>query len=488
MLVRQHRRRAHPPRDLPSRLRDHRAGEPALDGDVLLQPDQWHLRRRESLAPDRELLKEEWGHQGLVVSDWGAVNDRVAGLAAGLELEMPGGNPYTDAEIVEAVRSGRLGPAVLDAAVERILTLYARVMEGRQPVANFDVAAHHALARRAAAEGAVLLRNEGGALPLPEAGRIAFLGGFATAPRYQGGGSSHIRPTRLETAHEAALALLEGPGPDRLRPRLRPRLLGSGPAAAGGGAHRRSWRRRGRGLRGAHRGLRVGGLRPDPPAHPRGPPGPDRGGGRGAAAHRGGALQRLAGGDALAGQGRCGVGGLPGRPGRWWRAGGRPLRADEPVGEAPRDLPRRGWRTARPRSAVRIAWSIARACSWATGTSTPRASNRSSPSASVCPTRPSSTPTCASIAPAFATTSPWACRCGFGTAAPWRARRSCSSTSATSRPAWPGRRRSSAPSRRLRWHRARRRRSGSRWGAGTSPSGTSAPTPGAWRAVPSPSW
>jgi beta-glucosidase len=172
-----------------------------------------------------EILKEEWGHTGLVVSDWGAVDDRVAALAAGLELEMPGHGGSTDREIVEAVRAGRLDPAVLDAAVERILTLHARVMEGRQggggaaaaeapltPSSSKGEAAHHALARRVAAESMVLLKNEGGVLPLPRSGKIAFLGAFARQPRYQGGGSSHVRPTRLDTAHEAALQLLAGRG------------------------------------------------------------------------------------------------------------------------------------------------------------------------------------------------------------------------------------------------------------------------------------
>lgn len=167
-----------------------------------------------------ELLKEEWGHTGLVVSDWGAVDDRVQGLAAGMELEMPGNGGFTDADLVEAVRTGRLDAAVLDRAVERILTLYARVVEGRRPGASapagsgqgFDAAAHHALARRVAGESAVLLKNEGGLLPLPRTGRVAFLGAFARQPRYQGGGSSHMRPTRLDTAHEAAVQLLAGRG------------------------------------------------------------------------------------------------------------------------------------------------------------------------------------------------------------------------------------------------------------------------------------
>jgi beta-glucosidase len=159
-----------------------------------------------------EVLKEEWGHEGVVVSDWGAVDDRVASLAAGLELEMPGHGGSTDREIVEAVRAGRLDPAVLDAAVTRLLRLYVRVVEGRRAGATFDRAAHHALARRVAGESLVLLKNEGGVLPLPKTAKVAFLGAFARQPRYQGGGSSHVRPTRLDTAHEAAVQLLAGRG------------------------------------------------------------------------------------------------------------------------------------------------------------------------------------------------------------------------------------------------------------------------------------
>lgn len=188
-----------------------------------------------------EVLKQEWGHTGVVVSDWGAVNDRVRGLAAGLELEMPGHGGSTDQEIVEAVRAGRLDERVLDAAVERLLLLYSRIVEGRRPGTAVDRAAHHALARRAAGESTVLLKNEGGLLPLPRGGRIAFLGAFARTPRYQGGGSSHVRPTQLDTAHEAARALLAGRGElvyaagyDLARAEPDPRLLEEARAAARG--------------------------------------------------------------------------------------------------------------------------------------------------------------------------------------------------------------------------------------------------------------
>ena len=106
------------------------------------------------------ILRDEWGFEGLVVSDWGAVHDRVASLEAGLDLEMPGPRPRRSAALVDAVRSGRLDEAVLDTAVRRILRI-AGLAEATPKTGTFDADAHHALARRAAAEGIVLLRNDG---------------------------------------------------------------------------------------------------------------------------------------------------------------------------------------------------------------------------------------------------------------------------------------------------------------------------------------
>ncbi|HPZ65211.1 MAG TPA: glycoside hydrolase family 3 C-terminal domain-containing protein [Bacillota bacterium] len=147
-----------------------------------------------------EILKEEWGHQGLVVTDWGACNDRVAGLIAGQELEMPGGGLDNDRAIVKAVKSGRLDEAVLDAAVERILQLVQKAVENLKPGYRYDAEAHHALARKAAAQCAVLLKNENNILPLDRSTKLAVIGKLAEKPRYQGSGSSLINPTRLENA------------------------------------------------------------------------------------------------------------------------------------------------------------------------------------------------------------------------------------------------------------------------------------------------
>ncbi len=110
-----------------------------------------------------QVLREQWGHDGIVISDWGAVNDRVAGVAAGLDLEMPGSGA-TDADIVAAVRSGKLEISVLDRVVERLLEVAYRAVDGHRPDATFDPAAHQALAREAASASVVLLKNEGAVL------------------------------------------------------------------------------------------------------------------------------------------------------------------------------------------------------------------------------------------------------------------------------------------------------------------------------------
>ena len=150
-----------------------------------------------------EILRDEWGFDGYVMSDWGAVNDRVKGLAAGLELEMPSSNGVRDAQIVAAVRGGTLDEAVLDKAVARILNIVFRYADVQHPEAKFDRAAHHALAAELEKECAVLLQNKG-ALPLARAAKIAYIGGFAEKPRYQGGGSSHINASAVTSALDAA--------------------------------------------------------------------------------------------------------------------------------------------------------------------------------------------------------------------------------------------------------------------------------------------
>ncbi|MCR2800112.1 glycoside hydrolase family 3 C-terminal domain-containing protein [Microbacterium sp. zg-Y818] len=156
-----------------------------------------------------QVLREEWGFDGLVVSDWGAVEDRVAALAAGLDLEMPASGGRTDAQLVEAVEAGRLAEGSLETAAQRVMNLVARAGERPAP-APLDVDAHHALAREAAGRSIVLLKNDGGLLPLRRDARLAVIGAFAAAPRYQGAGSSLINPTRLDSALEEIRALSEG--------------------------------------------------------------------------------------------------------------------------------------------------------------------------------------------------------------------------------------------------------------------------------------
>ncbi len=151
-----------------------------------------------------EILRDEWGFEGYVVSDWGAVNERVKGLKAGLDLEMPGGATTTDSEIVAAVKDGTLDEAILDQAVERILNIIFKYEDNRME-AEFDRNRDHEIARKVAEESIVLLKNDANILPLPAEGKkIAFIGKFAEVPRFQGGGSSHINSSKAPGAVEAA--------------------------------------------------------------------------------------------------------------------------------------------------------------------------------------------------------------------------------------------------------------------------------------------
>lgn len=152
-----------------------------------------------------DVLRKEWGFDGFVVSDWGAVNDRVAGIKAGLDLEMPASGGDTDKQISQAIRDGKLDEKVLDTVVERILRIVYKFMEGRQK-GNFDKNAHHLVTAQIAAESMVLLKNEKKILPLKEkdASQILFVGAFAQKPRYEGGGSSHINAFKVTGALQAA--------------------------------------------------------------------------------------------------------------------------------------------------------------------------------------------------------------------------------------------------------------------------------------------
>ena len=142
-----------------------------------------------------EILKEEWGFEGLVVSDWGAVRDRVAALKAGLDWEMPGPQERRVKQVVAAVRAGELDEAILDEAVRRILRIVFKAKETPKN-GTFNVDAHHELAYQIATEGMVLLKNNG-ILPLKDPAHIAVIGRSAENAHFQGGGSSHINPTKV---------------------------------------------------------------------------------------------------------------------------------------------------------------------------------------------------------------------------------------------------------------------------------------------------
>ncbi len=140
-----------------------------------------------------DILRTEWGFDGLVVTDWGALNDRIEGFKAGCDLNMPGGSRFMEKATIEAVRSGKLDEACIDAAVGRILRLVAKSQRIAKPEIDWD--AHHALALKIAEQGAVLLKNEDHILPLRESDMV-LIGHMAANLRYQGSGSSHINPTK----------------------------------------------------------------------------------------------------------------------------------------------------------------------------------------------------------------------------------------------------------------------------------------------------
>lgn len=139
-----------------------------------------------------DILRDEWGFDGFVVSDWGAVDERVEGLKAGLDLEMPSSGGFNDELIVKAVKDGSLDEKVLDRAVERILSVLDRYLENRSKNAVWDKEKDSRLAREIERECIVLLKNDDSILPLSKTEKVAFIGEFAEKPRYQGGGSSHI--------------------------------------------------------------------------------------------------------------------------------------------------------------------------------------------------------------------------------------------------------------------------------------------------------
>lgn len=154
-----------------------------------------------------KILRDEWGFDGYVVSDWGAVNDRVKALKAGLDLEMPHGSDENDEMIVKAVKNGDLDEKILDLTCERILDIIFRYTQNRDETAVFDYEKDHETAAEVESECMVLLKNENNILPLDAFKKIAFIGKYAKTPRYQGGGSSHINSWKVESALDAAKSI-----------------------------------------------------------------------------------------------------------------------------------------------------------------------------------------------------------------------------------------------------------------------------------------
>ena len=148
-----------------------------------------------------EILRNEWGYDGVVVSDWGAVNDRVLGLKNGNDLEMPSSAGSGAKKIVEAVKNGTLDEAVLNERALNMLNLIKKAVDGSKPGYAYNDADDQPFARKVAAQSMVLLKNNG-ILPLKKGGKVAVIGELARTPRYQGAGSSHINPTQLDNALE----------------------------------------------------------------------------------------------------------------------------------------------------------------------------------------------------------------------------------------------------------------------------------------------
>ena len=162
----------------------------------------------------RNILRDRWGFTGFVMSDWGGINERVAGLAGGTNLEMPGSGDYNSKKIIAAVHDGRLSLETLDQSVTEVLAVILKAKDSHKENATFDVDQHHALAREAGGESIVLLKNAENILPLnlEKLKRIAIIGAFAKTPRYQGSGSSQVNPTKVSNAYDELVKLAGGDG------------------------------------------------------------------------------------------------------------------------------------------------------------------------------------------------------------------------------------------------------------------------------------
>lgn len=167
-----------------------------------------HASQNKYLLTD--VLREKWGFGGLVMSDWGAVDEREVGVEAGLDLQMPSCNGKTDKLIAQAVRNGRLDEKYVNECARNVLRLYDKYKTNHKG-GNWNAQEHHELAREIAAQCAVLLKNDDNILPLDKSKRICFIGAFAQTPRFQGGGSSHIDCTQVTSALDAVKEYCDAP-------------------------------------------------------------------------------------------------------------------------------------------------------------------------------------------------------------------------------------------------------------------------------------
>ena len=156
-----------------------------------------------------DILRDEWGYKGLTVSDWGAVDNRVNGVMAGLDLEMPSSMGKNDKLIVEAVRLGKLDIKDVDKCVRRVLELLEKYEDGKKSNVVWDKEKDNKLAAKIESECMVLLKNEDNILPIDKSKKVAFIGKFAESPRYQGGGSSHINSYKVTSALDAVKDICE---------------------------------------------------------------------------------------------------------------------------------------------------------------------------------------------------------------------------------------------------------------------------------------
>ncbi len=154
-----------------------------------------------------KVARDEWGFEGLFVTDWGASVDRVPGLEAGTDLEMPSSGTLNSERIIAAVENGVLDEAVLDEGVDNVVDLIIKSKPALEKDFKYDVEAHHAVARKVAEGSMVLLKNDDNILPLKSNAKIAVIGEMAKAPRYQGAGSSVINPTKLDNAYDSLIEL-----------------------------------------------------------------------------------------------------------------------------------------------------------------------------------------------------------------------------------------------------------------------------------------